>query len=133
MAALEAAGGAITRTTITVTAHESAIAAPMMGGDAASADAETETVGVHFDRLEPFQQHFVDNILKPFDLKNMVALFGFFQGNAEGADTATSQFNKQPKRTFSPVFEMFPHQLRRPGGHLKHAILCQIRLQLFIK
>lgn len=132
MAALEAADGAVTGTTITVATHEPAIAAPVMGCNTTATDAEAEAVGVHFDRLDSFEQHFVDNILEPFDLKNMVAVLGSFQSDTKGADTATAQFNEQSEGYFFFVFEMFPHQLNRPGGHLKHAILSPAwRLSLF--
>jgi len=90
MAALDATGGAVTGTPVAVTARKPAIAAPMVGGNATATDAETIAVGVHFDRLDPFQQHFVDNILESINFEYMVTLFGSFQGNAKGANTATA-------------------------------------------
>ena len=131
MAALVATRRAVAGTTITIAAHESAIAASMTGGNTTAADSEAVTVRVHFDRLDLFQKHFVDDIFESIDLKNMVALFGLLQGNTERTNTAASQFDEQPYGSFFLVFKMFSYQLRRPGSHFKPAVLSPIRLVLF--
>lgn len=131
MAALDATGGAITGTAIAVTAHESAIAAPVMGSNTTAADTESIPVGINFDRSKPFQQHLVDNKLETVDIKNVIALFGPFQGNTKGANTATAKFNKQADGSFFLILEMFPHQLHGPWGHFKHVDFGPIRFSLF--
>ena len=69
---------AFSRTAAAVLAHESAAAASRVRVDAAAADPEAISVGVHCNRLDVLQQGFIDNVLEALDFKHRIVFFRFF-------------------------------------------------------
>jgi hypothetical protein len=107
------------RTPIAFTAHETTGTAAGLGLNAVSGYAETNAVGIDFDRLNHIQQRSVDDVVKSVNGDHDIRFFGFFQRDAKAANAAVSQFDKQPDRAFLLVFKVLADQPGRPGCHLQ--------------
>ena len=129
IAALVLAGFTVPRTSVAVPADKPAVAAPVVGRYAASAYAEPIPVRIHFDRLNPFQQNPINDILKPVDFEDTVTPIGFFHRDAESANSTAAQFDKKTNRSLFFILEKLTHQFRCSGGHFEHTHLHPIRSQ----
>jgi hypothetical protein len=97
----------------------------------AARNLKTQAPKINRDGLEPFQQVFVDNILKACDLKNRIRVFRLVQSQGQGRTASPTRAIINTNRRFIDALEISCNLCgccRRYGKHLHSSFRGHIHL-----
>jgi hypothetical protein len=85
-------------------------------------EPEADIDKIHFDRLHFFDEIFVNDVLKPLDVEDLVGIFRLIQSQGQAGAASPAGVEKDANRGNLLAFEIFGHLLGGGGGNVNHAV-----------
>jgi hypothetical protein len=84
--------------------------------------SEADIHEIHFDRLHLFDEMLVDDVLKSFDVEDLVGFFWLIQSQGQTWAASPAGIEKYANRRDFLAFEIFGHLLGGGWGNVNHAV-----------